>query len=176
MSTKTQYSDADWRAIAAAPVAAGLLISLSDACGSVGIAREALAVEQAIARTASGDAPEIVKALAEKVRRGRGRLELPDIPAGDREQAKDALLDALKTAVSAVQRASPGEVEGYKTWLASVTAKVAHASKAGHVLRDGGALVGPDEQEAVNQLADVLGVGGRQPELRSRRGRRQEGV
>ncbi len=162
MSIRTHYSDAEWKAISAAPVAAGLLITLSDASGPVGIAKEALAVGKAITQSASGDAPEIVKALAESVKGGGGRPELPDVPSGDRTQAKNALIGAIKTAVSAVQSKSPGEVEGYKTWLASVAGKVAQASKEGGFLGIGGTLVSSDEQEALNQLADLLGVS-RQP-------------
>jgi hypothetical protein len=159
MSTKTHYSEADWKAISSAPVAAGLFITLTDASSPIGLAKEALAVGKAIARTASGDAPEIVRVLAEHVRRGGGRPELPDVPAGDRAQAKSALLDGLRTAVQAVQSTSPGEVEAYKTWLASVTAKVAQASSVGGFLGTNGTLVSPDGQDALRQLADVLGVG-----------------
>jgi hypothetical protein len=59
MSTKTDYSAEEWKAISGAQVAAGLLITVSDASGLV-IAREAIAVGKAIARSALGGAPEIV--------------------------------------------------------------------------------------------------------------------
>src|SRR5262245_8123081 len=120
MSNKTHYTAEEWKAISAAPVAAGLLITLSDASGPVGTAKEALAVGKALKDSAQGDAPEIVKALAEAVTTGGERPELPDVPTGDRAQTKAALIGAIKTAVGAVERKSPGEVEAYKTWLASV--------------------------------------------------------
>ena len=166
MSTRTHYSDAEWKAISAAPVAAGLLITLSDASGPVGIAKEAVAVGSAITQSASGDVPEIIKALAESVKSGGGRPELPDVPSGDRTQAKNALIGAIKTAVSAVQSKSPGEVDGFKAWLASVAAKVAQASKEGGFLGFGGTVVSADEEAALNQLADLLGVS-RQPTAHS---------
>jgi hypothetical protein len=72
MSNKANYSAEEWKAISAAPVAAGLLITLSDASGPVGIAKEAMAVGKAITDSARGDAPEIVKALAETVKSGGG--------------------------------------------------------------------------------------------------------
>jgi hypothetical protein len=167
MSTKTHYSEADWKAIASAPVAAGLFLTLSDARGPVGLANEALAVGKAIARTASGDAPEIVKVLAAQVKQEGGRPELPDMPSGDRAETQSALLAGLRTAVRAVESKSPGEVEAYKTWLASVTAKVAQASKEGGRLGIGGTPVSPEEQEALRLLADVLGVGAPPPTARS---------
>jgi hypothetical protein len=162
MSNKTHYSAEEWNAISAAPVAAALLITRSDS-SPAGIAKEALAVAKAIMHSAYGDAPEIVRALAENVRTGRGRPELPAVPSGDRTQTKTALIGALRTAVGAVQRQSPEEVEAYKAWLASVAAKVAQASKEGGFLGIGGALVSTDEQDTLQQLVDVLCVSARQP-------------
>ena len=158
MSTKTDYSVDEWKAISGAPVAAGLFITLSDPSGPVGIAKEALAVGKAITDSAAGDAPEIVKSLAEIVKSGAGRPELPDVPAGDRAKTKDALIGAIRAAVGAIERKSPGEVEAYKTWLASVAAKVSQASKEGGFVGIGGTRVSSDEQQALNQLADILGV------------------
>jgi hypothetical protein len=162
MSTKNDYSAEEWKSISAAPVAAGLLITLSDASGPIGIAKEAIAVGKAISDSAVGDAPEVVKALAETVKSGGGRPELPDVPHDDRAKTKEALLGVIKTAVRALQTKSHAEVESYKAWLVSVAAKVAQASKEGGFLGIGGTLVSNDEQEALKQLADVLGVSAQQ--------------
>jgi hypothetical protein len=161
MSTKADYSPDEWKAISGAPVAAGLLVTLADASGPVGVAKEALAVGKAIAHSSLGDAPEIVKALAENVKSGAGRPELPDVPTGDRTQTKNALIGAIKTAVKAVESKSPAEVEPFKAWLASVAAKVSQASKEGGFLGFGGTLVSPEEDEALKQLSDVLGISAR---------------
>jgi hypothetical protein len=158
MSTKNDYSAEEWKAISGAPVAAGLIITLSDASGPVGIAKEALAVGKAIRDSAQAEAPEIVKALAEAVNSGAERPELPDLPTGDRAQAKAGLIGTIRTAVGAVERKSPSEVEAYKTWLASVAARVAQASKEGGFFGIGGTLVSRDEQEGLDLLAGVLGV------------------
>jgi hypothetical protein len=159
MSTKTDYSADEWKAISGAPVAAGLFITLSDASGPVGIAKEALAAGKAITDSAVGDAPEILKALAEVVKSGGGRPELPEVPTGDRAKTKDALIGTIRAAVSAVERKSPGEVEAYKACLASVAAKVSQASKEGGFLGIGGTRVSVDEQEALNELARILSMG-----------------
>jgi hypothetical protein len=158
MSTMKDYNAEEWKAISAAPVAAGLLITLSDASGPVGIAKEAMAVGKAITSAASGDTPEIVRALAESVKTGGGRPEMPDVPTGDRAKAKDALLGTIKSAVSAIETKSASEVAAYKTWLVSVATKVSEASKEGGFLGIGGTLVSGDEQNALRQLSDMLGV------------------
>jgi len=157
MSTKTDYNDAEWKAVTAAPVAAGLLITLSDASGPLGIAKEAMAVGKAIADSATSDVPDVVKAIAETAKAGT-RPELPDVPSGDRAKTRDTLLALIRTAVGAVEARSPAEAQGYKVWLSSVATKVAQAAKEGGFLGFGGTVVSSDEQAALKQLADVLGV------------------
>jgi hypothetical protein len=158
MSTKNDYSAEEWKAIIGAPVAAGLYITLADASGPVGIAKEAMAVGKAITESAGADAPEIVKALAETVRTAGGRPELPDVPKTDRAQMNLALISTLQNAISAVAAKSPAEADAYKAWLVSVATKVAHASKEGGFLGIGGTEVSTEEQEALKQLASALGT------------------
>jgi hypothetical protein len=62
MSTKDDYSAEEWKAISAAPAAAGLLIRLADPSGPVGMTKEAMAVGKVITESMFRDAPEIVKA------------------------------------------------------------------------------------------------------------------
>jgi hypothetical protein len=161
MSTKNDYSADQWKAISGAPVAAGLYITLSDASGPIGIAKEAMAVGKAITESASGNAPDIVKALGESVKAAGGRPEVPDVPKTDRAQMKVALIGSLQNAIDAVAAKSPSEADAFKRWLLSVASKVAHASKEGGFLGIGGIEVSTEEQEALNQLASALGSTGR---------------
>lgn len=158
MSTQQEYNEAEWKAISSAPLAAGLLITLADASGPIGIAKEAMAVSRAVSGSATGDAPEVVRSIAESAKTWGGRPAMPDIPRGDREQARNALIGAINAAVDAVETKSPAEVESYKTWLASVAVRVAHASKEGGFLGVGGEPVSAAEQAALDQLATMLNV------------------
>ena len=159
MSKKTDYNADEWKAIATAPVVAGLFITMSDASGPVGVAKEAMAVGKAITDSASGDVPEVVKALAESVRSAGGRPELPNVPiGGDPAQTRNAMLGTLKAAVAAVEKKSPAEAEAYRSWLSSVATRVAHASKEGGFLGFGGTPVSSEEQAALNQLSEALRV------------------
>jgi len=155
MSTKTDYSTTEWKAIASAPVAAGLFITMSDPSGPIGIAKEAMAVGKAITDAAQAGAPEIVRAVAASVK-DSGRPETPDMPMGNRAQSKEALTNTIRSAVDAVERHSPSEAPAYKAWLASVARKVAEASKEGGFLGIGGTLVSNDEEAALKELTEVL--------------------
>jgi hypothetical protein len=160
MSKKQDYSETEWKAIAAAPVAAGLLVSLSDASGVTGLAKEAIAVGRAISDT-SADLPEVVRAIGESTKSTGGRPQLPEVPNGNRAETTDALTAVIKSAVETLQAKSPAETDGYKSWLVSVAVKVAHASKEGGFLGFGGTVLSTKEQEALDQLAGMLGVSGR---------------
>jgi hypothetical protein len=83
---------------------------------------------------------------------------VPNVPRGGGAQTKDALIGAIKTAVSAVQAKSPSEVEAYKEWLILVARDVARASKEGGFLGIGGTEVSRDEERALDQLSELLGV------------------
>jgi hypothetical protein len=156
MSTRNDYSHAEWKAISAAPVAAGLLIRVSDATD---LQREAVAVGMAISRSTIGDAPEVVRVLATEVKVSGGTPELPELPPGGLEQTKAALIAVVSAAVRALETTSPSEVESYKAWLASVTAKVWEAAKA-----EAGAVESHEssftaaEQDALIRLAEILRV------------------
>ncbi len=158
MSTKADYSTDQWKAIADAPLAAGMLISLADMSGPIGMAKEAMAVGKAIIDSARGDAPDVVKALAASLKDGGGRPTVPDVWSGDRATTTEALLDAINLAVAAVAQQSPGEVQAYKTWLVSVATKVAEASREGGFLGFGGTQVSSGEQEGLEHLRRALGL------------------
>jgi hypothetical protein len=156
MSTKNDYNAEEWKAIASAPVAAGLFITLADTSGPMGIAKEAMAVGRAITDATQGQTPEIVKAIAMSMK-DSGRPETPDLPKmASREQSRMALTSAIRNAVDAVERHSPDEVQGYKTWLSTIAKKVAEASKEGGFLGMGGTLVSQNEEEALKELDQVL--------------------
>ena len=159
MSKKTDYTPEEWKAISSAPVAAGLLISLADASGAVGLAKEAIAVGKAIMESTESDVPEIVKSLAEDVKSGGGRPTFPDVPEGDRTAGKDALIAAIRSAVLALESKSPDEIAAFKQWLVSVATSVSQAAKEGGFLGMGGTPVSGSEEQALEQLSDILGVG-----------------
>jgi hypothetical protein len=158
MSTKADYSTDQWKAISDAPMAAGMLISLADMSGPIAMAKEAMAVGRAIIDSATGDAPDVAKALAASVKEGGGRPRVPDVWSGDRAKTTEALLGAINLAVAAVAQQSPGEVHAYKTWLVGVATKVAEAAKEGGFLGFGGTPVSTGEQEGLEHLRRALGL------------------
>lgn len=159
MSTRNDYSAEEWKAITAAPAAAGLVLACSETPDPFGVENDAVAIGWAIERSAFADAPELVKVLADEVRQHGGRAVLPAITAGDCATAEELLIATVSQAVSAVEATSHDELEPFKAWLASVAAKVLHAAKAARVPAGEAEPITPDEQNTINRLADVLGAG-----------------
>jgi hypothetical protein len=157
MSKVTDYSPEEWKVISSAPMMAGLLVSLSDMSGPIGLAKEAMAVVKAVNDTASGTTAELIKSVADEIRSQGGRSDLSEIRS-DPANARAALIDRCKQAVALVEQKSPAEAQDYKRWLLSMAHSTAAASKEGGFLGFGGTVVSETETAAVRDLALALGM------------------
>jgi len=154
MAQQSDFTPEEWKALGAAPLMAGLYVSLSQASGLVGLAKESFAVvKEVVGATASPN--ELVKAIAEGVRTG-GRPELPSMPR-DKAQAQETLLDGVKKAVAAVGK-SQADAEAYGQWVFAAAQKAAEAAKEGGFFGIGGTAVTDAEKAALATLKTVLGV------------------
>jgi hypothetical protein len=70
MSKQTDYSLEEWKAISAAPVLAGLPVSVSDMSDPIGVVKEAVAVVKAVTESAA-TFNELIETLAERQKPGR---------------------------------------------------------------------------------------------------------
>ena len=109
MSKQTDYSPEEWKTITAAPIMAGLLVTLSDLSGPIGTAKEAFAVIKGVTDTAAGTSNELIRAVGEGIRQ-RGKPDLPDLP-GDREAARISLIEGCRRALALVVQKSPAEAD-----------------------------------------------------------------
>jgi hypothetical protein len=157
MSKVTDYSPEEWKVISSAPMMAGLLVSLSDMSGPIGLAKEAMAVVKAVNDTASGTTAELIKSVADEIKSQGGRADLSEI-RNDPANARAALIDRCKQAAALVGQKSPGEAQDYKRWLLSMAHSTAAASKEGGFLGFGGTVVSETETAAVRDLALALGM------------------
>jgi hypothetical protein len=155
MSKQTDYTSEEWKTISAAPVMAGLLVTVSDLSGPIGMAKEAFAVVRGVIDAATGTSNELIKAIGEGIKAQGGKPEMPDLP-NDRAAVRTALIDGCKRALAIVSQKSPTEAGEYKQWLTSLAQKTAEASKEGGFLGIGGVQISDDEKAAVNELTSAL--------------------
>ena len=156
MSNQTDYTPDEWKTISAAPIMAGLLVTVSDLSGPIGTAKEAYAVVKGVTDAAARSNNDLIKAIAEGINKQGGKPELPQTPR-DQAGARAALIEGCRQAVAIVAQRSPAEVDEFKEWLSSLAQKTAEASKEGGFLGFGGTPVSDAENSALKELAAALG-------------------
>ena len=156
MASQKDFTADEWKNVAAAPFMAGLIVTMADLSGLVGITKEAAAVGKVIMESASSSSSELIRALGESFKSG-ARPEMPTVPK-DREQARSSFVEKCKLAVAVVTAKSPTEAQEFKAWLMSIARKAAEAAKEGGFLGFGGTQVSAQEQAALTQLGTALGV------------------
>jgi hypothetical protein len=150
MTTKSDFTEEEWKAVLQGPTSAGLLVIGSDPGGSV---RESFSMAKAYAeaRQEHGDSELLDTIVSTKP-------EVDKTRAHSREELTDRGLQHLRDAVALLeQKATPEEVEEYKRFIVTLAERVAEARKEGF-LGLSGERVSPEERAALEQIADALGT------------------
>lgn len=141
MTGKADFTPDEWNLVREGPPNAGLIVLMAASGGSF---REswALAKTFAEARKEQGES-ELVDALV---------AEKPDLKRyHSAEEAEEQGLRRIGEAIALLnEKASPGEVEGYKKFTLDVAERVAEAHK------EGGEPVSPEERAAIEKIAASL--------------------
>jgi hypothetical protein len=156
MANLKDFTADEWKNVAAAPFMAGLVATMADLSGPVGIAKEAVAVGKLITESGTNSSSELIRTLAESFK-GGARPEMPDVPK-DRDQARSFLANKCGLAVAAVAAKSSTEAQEFKAWLMAIARRAAEAAKEGGFLGFGGTDVSEKEQAALSQLGAALGM------------------
>jgi hypothetical protein len=157
MATKADFTPEEWKAIANAPLSATLAISIADPSNPVGLIQESFAAGQSVLEAAKGaDALGVIKSIAEDLQARSVKPELPHFE--NAEAAKSYVFGQLRQATAAVDAKAPAEAAGYRQWLYDTAKRAAAAAKEGGFLGIGGVAVSEQEQAALSELAELLGV------------------
>ncbi|WP_067047028.1 hypothetical protein [Methanofollis ethanolicus] len=163
MTTKADFTTAEWGRLLQAPVAAGFSVMLADP-DFTGILRELKALSRAFDRLdVPPEAKELVGSLVADLREMSERKEhLPgseDFTEGRPEEIRARILEGLRgIGPILAARTTPGEAAGFRKWLLGIGHAVAEASREGGFLGIGGARVSEKEKAALRELAEVLEV------------------
>ena len=160
MTMKVDYTTEEWRSLLQAVGAAGVYIIISDPSFVIGSMKEGLAVARSIFSKEKEENGELLSALLaefkdkEMAKQARLEYEKKDVAS-----VKQTSLDALKDAASILgQKATAEEAKEIKAWLYEVSVKTAKAAKEGGFLGFGGTRVSAEEEVALKEIAEVLGV------------------
>ena len=163
MTSKADFTDAEWARLERAPIVAGMAISLADPGGPIEAVKESIAAIKTVTEAAQADdRGELVDALAtsvvEKVRQRQN-------PLGDFKpkgrQAGEEILEEL-SAVNALvtQKATAEEAAAFREWLLLAAKRAAEAAKEGGFLGFNAQRVSDGEQRMLDRLGEVLSLRG----------------
>jgi len=150
MTAKADFSAEEWETVLKGPPAAALMIASSQRGGTF---RESYSIAKgyADARKQHGASQLLDDIVGEKP-----RMERPHVKSV--EELKQDELKQLRESVSIVEaKAGPDEAAQYKQFIVGIAARVAEAHREGF-LGFTGERVSDAERQAVNEIADELGV------------------
>ena len=139
------------------PMLAGLLVTVADLSGPIGLVKEAVAVVKGVTETATSTSNELIRTVAETIKAGGGRPDTSELHT-DPASSRAKLIERCKQAAALVAQKSPAEAEEYKAWLVSLARKAAEASKEGGFLGIGGTVMSDAENSALRDLNAALGI------------------
>jgi hypothetical protein len=163
MTTRTDYTDEEWKNIKAGPLLAGAYVSTVVKSGPIDTAKEALAISQSLAELVKkGSANQLIATLIEEVKPKEGEAvqtrEGIAINVKTPEELHKATIDTLQQASAALTKATPEETAEYKQFVMTVAQRVAEAGKEGGFLGMGGTRVSAAETRAIQEIDAALGA------------------
>jgi hypothetical protein len=141
---KTDFTAEEWQLVAEGPPAAGMAVATAQRGGTF---RETFALAKAYtdARGEHGESQLLDELVAERPRVKHERAH----SAGE---LKEETLQQLRDAVALLRsKATPEEVDAYRSFVVSVANRVANAHK------EDGVAVGSSEQAVIEEIAASLG-------------------
>jgi hypothetical protein len=143
----SEFTEEEWKLVREGPALAGLIVLSADKGGTF---RESLALARAYADARKRHAESaLVDELASKGPPHTRRFGSP-------QELRDEGIETLKEASKLVDRTRPREeAQSYRAFVMTVAERVARAH------HEGGEEISPSEREALEAVAESLGLGSR---------------
>ncbi len=151
MTRKADFNAEEWSTVVDGPLYAGMCVAAADRGGTL---RETLAMGR----------------VYQDARAQQGQSELLDElvkspPSIDQERVREAARNltgltthALRNAMSILEaKATPAEIDAYKTFVMTVAQAAAGAHKEGGFLGIGGKQISDAENQALDEISSALG-------------------
>src|SRR6187455_1219042 len=121
MTTRTDYSDDEWKNIKAGPLLAGLWVSTVASSGPIDTAKEALAISKSLEELVKkGSSNQLIAALIDEIKPKEGEAvqsrEAIAINVKTPQELHKAAMDTLQAAAAALTKATAEEAAEYKTF------------------------------------------------------------
>ena len=163
MTSKADYSEAEWTRLKRAPFLAGMAISLADPGGPIEAVKETAATLKSVVAAADGDDHgALVQAIAGDVRDDTSHRKSPMAgfkPASGATAGVEILDELREVDRLAAEKATAEEAAGLREWLVAVAQEAANAAKEGGFMGFHAVRVSEGEERMLDQLRQALGSG-----------------
>jgi hypothetical protein len=171
MARKSDFTNAEWQKILESVMMSGMAVSAADPSGLFGLLKEGMASARAIAEVkANRTADPLIIDIAGDFETSEGRTLAKDglrdaFKGSDFATVKSKSLASLKEVAALLDSKAPADADEVKTWLYTVSERVAQAANEGGVLGFGGVAVSEAEKTALSEISDALGLKETQPHV-----------
>lgn len=162
MPTKSDFSPQEWNMLLAAPMLAGMAVTLADPSGLIGMLQEGWAGARSMldAKT-NPSANPLAKAIADDLTTSEGRTSAHEfvkarLTARSAAELKPQIMQALADVASLLDEKAGTDGFAVKSWLKETSQKVAEASTEGGFLGFGGVAVSDAEKATLDDVARTL--------------------
>jgi hypothetical protein len=159
MTTKADFTDAEWETLRRAPMVAGMAITLADPGGPIEVVKETSAVLKFMTAE-SAERDDLVGAVASDLRALVQQRKSPvrDFKPRGATAAKEILDELSRANAIAAEKATPEEAQTYRDWLLECARRAAEAAKEGGFMGFNAVRVSEGEQRMLAELAGALGA------------------
>jgi hypothetical protein len=163
MTSRTDFTDEEWRRLGRAPLVAGMAISFADPGGPIEALKETNAALRTVLNAAeSGEHGDLVQAVAKDVAEQARHRHNPMADFKPRgADARQEIEDEMR-AVNAllVEKTTPDEAAEFRAWLKQAAQASALAAKEGGFLGFKAERVSEGEQQMLEKLGAIFGQPG----------------
>ena len=157
MTTRSDYTEEEWRRLVRAPLVAGLAISLADPGGPIEATREVVASLRAM-QSPPADG-QLLREIAGEVQSLTQRRANPldDFRIQPGAMAGQQVLDELAEVDRILRtKADAAEAEAFGRWLVAAAQAAADAAKEGGFLGFGAEQVSAGEQAMLDRIREIV--------------------
>lgn len=162
MATKSDFSSSEWSQLLAAPLLAGMAVSVAEPSGLLGMLQEGWASAKSL--TGAGTDPnasELAKAITSDLATSEGRSAAHQfvkerLTAKSAAELKQQIIQALTDIASTIDQKAGNDGAAMKAWLKGTAQAVAEASNEGGFAGFGGVTVSDAEKATLDEVAKAL--------------------
>lgn len=162
MSTKADFTPEEWNALLAAPMLAGMAVTIAEPSGLLGMIQEGWASARSMLGAKSDPAAsQLAKSIAEDFSTSEGRHAAQayvksQLTGKSAAELKPQIMGALSAVAGILDAKAGTDAASVKAWLSHTAQSVAEASKEGGFLGFGGVAVSDAEKASLDEVAQAL--------------------